>query len=129
MTTSCSACGAALLWAKSPNDADLPLDEKAACYRIEEGRAVRVFGIHVSHFATCSEPERFSSSSPRELPAPPSLADAKRLGLRLGAQASIVITFAGGTISGSSWGESSGSINEAAKQLRTILAGLQASPS
>ena len=62
-----------------------------------------------------------------QVPGSPDAADAKRLGRRLGATASIVITFGQGQLGGSSWGDSRGASEEAANQLRVILSQLTAS--
>lgn len=126
----CPACSAPLHFAKSPSsEKKIPLDSRAACYRIVDGVAVRVDDVFVTHFATCSDPERFhrQRQPPAKILGPPDAADARRLGRRLGATAALVITFGQGRLGGSSWGDSRGASDEAANQLRTILAHLTAS--
>lgn len=120
MTKPCPACGVEIIFAKSPGKGSpMPLDSKAACYRIENGNAVKVDGVFVSHFKTCSDPGRFSAGVQR--PATPMPADAKRIARRLGCHAAIVITFGNGGIGASSWGDSTGATDEAAKQARLLV--------
>lgn len=60
----CFACGCPLVFAEGPNGKDIPLDERAPTYRLgKDGKAERTPDVFVSHFATCSDPDRFSGRS------------------------------------------------------------------
>ncbi len=57
----CRACGKELLFAEGPNGKAIPLDLSAPVYRVlDNGTCVREAGCYVTHFASCTDPSRFS---------------------------------------------------------------------
>jgi hypothetical protein len=62
----CEECGRPILWAKTDDGKDIPLDQSAPVYRAvpKDGglAAVRDKGSFASHFAVCSRPDKFSKS-------------------------------------------------------------------
>jgi len=71
---SCEACGVPLMLVVGPNGKQIPLDTKAPVYELHtsrEGvRCRRAAGAYVTHYATCTDPGRFSRGRAAS-PAPP----------------------------------------------------------
>lgn len=65
--STCKGCGAKIVWGRTEDGKNIPLDAKAPVYELlVEGttlcrRAPRVF--LVSHFATCPDANKFSASN------------------------------------------------------------------
>lgn len=64
--TTCDRCGAALIWARTPNDAKMPLDAKPRkAFQLEPVNAAgeqtvsRMLTVYESHFATCPHADAF----------------------------------------------------------------------
>ncbi len=69
----CKSCGKEIIWAKTPEGKNIPLDAVAPVYDItlRDGIARKVSGVHVSHFSTCRKANDFSASKKKpqgELP-------------------------------------------------------------
>ena len=80
MSSSCSSCGRAIVWAISPNGARLPLDARPmTVYALDAAtdppKAVKVLDVatdgppvelpaplYISHFVTCPDRDKFSRS-------------------------------------------------------------------
>ena len=61
----CRACGKGIAFVQGSNGKAIPLDVVAPAYRVVTGpdgtlRAERAEDAYVSHFATCTDPQRFS---------------------------------------------------------------------
>lgn len=70
-TSLCKACKKEITWAKTEKGATIPLDRVKPIYRVEEGeggfpKAVKVEGAYISHFATCTDPGRFSGKGRKD---------------------------------------------------------------
>ena len=63
--TSCKGCGREIVWAEDDKGTKIPLDPRAPVYQVVDGVAVRNTKAMVSHFATCSQANRFSGSRRR----------------------------------------------------------------
>jgi hypothetical protein len=67
----CKGCGKDVLWSKTKEGKNVPLDPKAPVYRVAEdlfGGEVALLertGSYVSHFATCPKADNFSASNRR----------------------------------------------------------------
>ena len=63
-TSPCKACKKEITWAVTEKGATIPLDKIGPIYEIEEVEgvmnAVKIEGAYISHFATCTDPGRFS---------------------------------------------------------------------
>lgn len=68
-TTPCRGCGKPIVWGKTEDGKNIPLDPRPPCYKIarepsEKGtECVRAFDVMVSHFATCPKANDFSGSN------------------------------------------------------------------
>lgn len=71
VTTDCKGCGKKIVWAKiTTRDGApgvIPLDASAPCYTLKmvngEMRGEREYMAFVSHFATCSQANKFSKGA------------------------------------------------------------------
>lgn len=68
MSRACKACGAPLQFVKTPEGKIVPLDLRAPVFLITvkaDGTELATRaekGFHVSHYATCTDPNRFSKA-------------------------------------------------------------------
>ena len=57
----CKGCARKMIWATNPATGKMiPLDAVATIYKLEDGKAIKVEGYYVSHFATCKYASEFS---------------------------------------------------------------------
>lgn len=66
----CKACGCPLMFVKGEKGKLIPLDKRTVVYEIRpdmvgEEVAVPIAERYVSHFATCTDPSRFSKARKR----------------------------------------------------------------
>ena len=64
----CKGCNRIIMWGKTADGKNIPLDPKAPVYRVLEqdtdGALIERTSTHlVSHFSTCPQANRFSSSN------------------------------------------------------------------
>lgn len=59
-------CGVEIEFATSPKGAKLPLRPLTHMYRIENGQAIPVTGVYVSHFTDCPLRRNFGKNAQRE---------------------------------------------------------------
>lgn len=63
----CRACGAPLIFAKTPEGKTVPLDKSAPVYLVAEtGLAIRANRCFVSHFKSCPKASEFSAGKKAE---------------------------------------------------------------
>lgn len=72
VTTKCKGCGKEIIFGSGPRGQRIPIDMKPPVYQIvddpdaDSPMVMRVALAGVSHFATCSEANRFSGSNRRK---------------------------------------------------------------
>lgn len=63
----CRACNRPIIFASDPSGRLIPLDAGPPVYVLLDGdKCERARGYYVSHFATCSDPSRFSSEKEKD---------------------------------------------------------------
>ena len=68
----CKGCGKEIVWGRTDDGKNIPLDRRAPVYLLVEGKGdvVKVIrgGGMVSHFSTCPHASQFSATNRKEQP-------------------------------------------------------------
>lgn len=67
-------CSVPIMWGITKSGIKVPLDSRATVYRVikqnmDYAEVEKVEGFYVTHFATCKNPDKFSSSNKEKQPS------------------------------------------------------------